>query len=239
MEYLPAIWHTVSLLVIRSELEHQALGFAMITLVTFGDSILDCGHYNEHGIHPGALLVRNHDLLFPEFAGSDLCSLGEARLDHRAVDGSTVYELPEQTADLSIEGPAIALLTIGGNDLIMGLLSDRGPGLETFARDLGAFFRNLAIRPVIIGSVYDPTFGDDSMNFVGIDPELGRGNLRRINGILTEFATKYGALADLHGHFLAGEPAWYTRTIEPSLVGASEIRRCFLPHVLTFAQALG
>jgi hypothetical protein len=33
---------------------------------------------------------------------------------------------------------------------------------------------------------------------------------------------------DLHRHFLIGEPSWYTCTIEPSLRGASEIRRCFL-----------
>jgi acyl-CoA thioesterase-1 len=43
-------------------------------LFTFGDSILDCARYNEHGIHPGQLLVRNDDELFPEFAGRDLTS---------------------------------------------------------------------------------------------------------------------------------------------------------------------
>lgn len=30
-------------------------------LYTFGDSILDCGHCNEHGVHSAALLVRNDD----------------------------------------------------------------------------------------------------------------------------------------------------------------------------------
>ena len=35
-------------------------------------------------------------------------------------------------------------------------------------------------------------------------------------------------LADLHAHFLTGDPSWYTQTIEPSLVGASEVRRVFL-----------
>ena len=59
-------------------------------VVTFGDSILDCGRYNEHGITPGSLLVRNDDALFPEFRGRDLASHGAARVEHRAVDGSTV-----------------------------------------------------------------------------------------------------------------------------------------------------
>jgi len=38
----------------------------MVTLYTFGDSILDCGRYNKFGVHPG-LLVHNDDRLFPEF----------------------------------------------------------------------------------------------------------------------------------------------------------------------------
>ncbi|MGF2035329.1 MAG: hypothetical protein RMZ43_008445 [Nostoc sp. CmiVER01] len=40
---------------------------AMLTLYTFGDSILDCGRYNEYGVHPGQLLIQNDDRLFPEF----------------------------------------------------------------------------------------------------------------------------------------------------------------------------
>src|SRR5438874_1535718 len=63
-------------------------------LHTFGDSILDCGHYNEHGVDPGRLLLRNDDALFPEFKGQDLLSHGPARLEHRAVDGATVESLP-------------------------------------------------------------------------------------------------------------------------------------------------
>jgi hypothetical protein len=41
---------------------------------TFGDSILDCGRYNAYGVHPGQLIVRNDDRLFPEFKGLDLSS---------------------------------------------------------------------------------------------------------------------------------------------------------------------
>ena len=46
----------------------------MTTLVTFGDSILDSGRYNQYGITPGQLLVTNDDRLFPEFRGRDLSS---------------------------------------------------------------------------------------------------------------------------------------------------------------------
>src|SRR5688572_33196397 len=86
------------------------------TLLTFGDSVLDCGRYNAHGVHPGQLLVRNDNALFPEFKGRDLQSRGAARLQHRAVDGATVADLPAQARGIASGGRAVALLTIGGND---------------------------------------------------------------------------------------------------------------------------
>jgi acyl-CoA thioesterase I len=82
---------------------------AMVTLYTFGDSILDCGRYNEFGIHPGQLLVRNNDRLFPEFQRQDLTSQGPARLEHLARDGATVESLPSQAQGLRVEGKAIAV----------------------------------------------------------------------------------------------------------------------------------
>jgi acyl-CoA thioesterase I len=203
----------------------------MITIFTFGDSILDCGHYNEHGVDPGRLLVANDDRLFPEFQGRDLSSRGPARLAHRAIDGSIVDDLPEQADDLVVEGPSMALLTIGGNDLLIGLLDDPGPKIQAFARKLDHFLQSLPIRPVLIGSVYDPTFGDDELNVFGVDSDLGRENHRRVNAILAGLGRSYGAFVDLHAHFLKGEPSWFTQTIEPSLVGASEVRRCFLEAI--------
>ena len=72
-------------------------GKEMITVYTFGDSILDCGRYNSYGINPGQLLVANDDRLFSEFKGQDLRSRGPARLEHRAQDGATVRSLPGQS----------------------------------------------------------------------------------------------------------------------------------------------
>jgi acyl-CoA thioesterase I len=68
----------------------------IFTVVTFGDSILDCARYNEYGVHPGQLIVRNDDALFPEFTGRDLFSSGPAQLDHRAMDGAVIDSLPRQ-----------------------------------------------------------------------------------------------------------------------------------------------
>ena len=201
----------------------------MLTLYTFGDSILDCGLYNQYGVHPGGLIVKNEDRLFPEFAGRDLTSRGPARLEHRARDGSTVEDLSEQLRGLEPEGDGVALVTIGGNDLLAGLILDEGPGIEAFARDLDEFLGRLPIRPVLVGNVYDPSCGDDARNFIGIPPARARAALARMNAMIAGVAARHGTLVDLHAHFLTqGAPSWFTQTIEPSLQGASEVRRGFL-----------
>jgi lysophospholipase L1-like esterase len=202
------------------------------TLLTFGDSILDCARYNVHGVHPGQLIVRNDDRLFPDYAGRDLASAVRAHLEHRAVDGARVEDLPGQSRGLRVTENAVALLTIGGNDLLGGLAIDGGPGIARFARRLDRFLRALPVRPVLLGTVYDPTFGDDARNFLPIDPRLARANLARVNAAIAELAARYGQLVDIHRHFLAGDPSWFTQQIEPSLRGASEVRAAFLPEVL-------
>ncbi|WP_157267713.1 SGNH/GDSL hydrolase family protein [Azohydromonas aeria] len=199
------------------------------TLLTFGDSVLDCGRYNAHGLTPGGLLVRNDDALFPEFRGLDLRHAhGAARLEHRALDGATVADLPAQAHGLRPpEGAAAALLTVGGNDLLRGLAGDGGTGLRAFEAALAAFLRTMPVRPVLLGTVYDPTFGDDARNFLSVPAARARANHRRVNEIIAAQAARHGRLVDLHAHFLRGEPGWFTRTIEPSLTGASEVRRAF------------
>lgn len=215
----------------------------MVTLYTFGDSILDCGGYNEFGVHPGQLLVQNDDRLFPEFKGQDLASHGSARLEHRAQDGATVDRLPSQAMGLraarqsNVTSIEIALITIGGNDLLRGLIRDTGSGLVTFAHHLDTFLQQLPIRPVLLASVYDPTLGDDSRNFSGVDPAIARRNLQHMNTTLQEIAQRYGQFVDLHAHFLKGDPSWFTATIEPSLQGASEVRRAFLPYVMNHLKS--
>ena len=196
---------------------------------TFGDSILDCGHYNAHGVSPGGLVVRNDDRLFPEFAGRDLASKGPARLEHLAVDGSTVDDLKGQVEMVTVpkDEPSLAMVTIGGNDLIRGLLVDTGPGVAAFAGALRKFLAGLSVGRIYVGNVYDPTFGDDARNFTGLPSPLARAAHRRVNEAIGEVAARHGVLVDLHAHFLKGDPSWMVNVIEPSLVGASEVRRCF------------
>lgn len=211
----------------------------MLTVYTFGDSILDCGWYNPFGVHPGQLLARNDDQLFPEFRGRDLSAYGPARLEHRARDGATVADLPAQAHDLIVAEPALALLTIGGNDLLGGLVLDTGPGVAAFATVLDDFLRRLPIRPIFLGNVYDPSLGDDARNFLGIPPAIARENHRRVNAVIADLAARYGTLVDLHAHFLTGDLSWFTNTIEPSLRGASEVRRAFLHPIVAHLGQIG
>jgi hypothetical protein len=201
-----------------------------VILYTFGDSILDCGWYNEFGLNVGQLLVKNNDALFPEFRGRDLSARYNARLVHRAVDGATVRDLPNQVAGIVGDARVIAILTIGGNDILQVLGSSRH--LATFEDDLARFVRALPTRPVILGNVYDPSMGDDANNFLGVPVAPVRAMHARTNAAIASVAQQYGRLVDLHAHFLTGDSSWFSQTIEPSLRGASEVRRCFLPVVL-------
>jgi acyl-CoA thioesterase-1 len=229
-------WLAIAMIPVWAQATHDTAGGGqatasaadVLTLWTFGDSVLDCGHYNDRGITPGQLMVRNDDALFPEFKGHDLQSRGPARLQHRAKDGATVGGLKAQLPGRTVDGRSLALLTVGGNDFLRGLASDRGSGLLAFEKTLRAFLVALPVRPVLLGTVYDPTFGDDSRNFLGVPAALARANHRRVNEVISSAAQDYGRLVDLHAHFLRGAPSWFTRTIEPSLTGASEIRRAFL-----------
>ena len=100
--------------------------------------------------------------------------------------------------------------------------------MKGFEAALDSWLRALPIRPVVLGTVYHPTFGDDSHNFLRWDARIARANHRRVNEIIGSLAARYGKLADIHTHFLKGDPTWYANTIEPSLRGASEVRRVFL-----------
>jgi hypothetical protein len=204
---------------------------SMLTVHTFGDSILDCGHYNPYGVHPGQLLVRNDDHLFPEFKGRDLTSRGPAQLVHRAVDGATVAGLAAQLQGVQAPARGVALVTVGGNDLLRGLAGDTGPGLLAFEKALQAFLVRLPVRPVLLGTVYDPTFGVDEQNFLSVEPSIARANHRRVNEVIAAMGRRFGKVVDLHAHFLKGDPSWFTRTIEPSAIGASEVRRAFLAEL--------
>lgn len=141
--------------------------------------------------------------------------------------------LARQARDVRVELGDVVLVTVGGDDLLGGLIADRGPGIERFRAALDAFLARLPRGRVLRGNVYDPTSGRDEDNFLPVPPGLGRANLRRMDDVLADLAAKHGRPVDVHGHFLRhGDASWFTHVIEPSLAGASEVRRCFLEPCL-------
>lgn len=211
----------------------------MFTVYTFGDSILDCGRYNGYGVTPGALLARNDDALFPEHAGSDLASLGDVRLVHRAVDGARVDDLGAQAAGVAWGGPGVAVVTCGGNDLLAHFHGARfGTPLPALARKFDEFLGSLPV-PALVANVYDPTCGDDALNFLQVPASVARAALARVNAAIAEVVARHrdATLVDLHAHFLRGPLTWFAHTIEPSLEGASEVRAAFYPAARAAMEA--
>jgi acyl-CoA thioesterase-1 len=204
----------------------------MTTIHTLGDSVLDCARYNERGIMPADLLARNDDLLFPEFRGRDLSTVlsRDVRVDHRARDGAVAEDLRAQLRGMSVSAEDVFLLSVGGNDLIAGLLDADDRAFSQFGESVDGVLGQLPSASVFVANVYDPSLGDDARAFLGgVDPAVARRAHRRVNQILASAASRSGAvLVDLHTHFLTGDPTWFVQDIEPSLAGASEVRRAFL-----------
>jgi lysophospholipase L1-like esterase len=204
----------------------------MTTIHTLGDSVLDCARYNERGVMPGHLLGRNDDRLFPEFRRRDLSTIlaRDVSVDHRARDGATVAELGAQLRGMRVHDEDVVVMSIGGNDLLAGLLDAPDHAFSAFGESVKSVLAQIPAGKVFVANVYDPSFGDDARNFLGdVDARLARSAHRRVNKILASTASHGGAsLVDLHAHFLSGDPTWFALDIEPSLVGASEVRRLFL-----------
>jgi hypothetical protein len=194
-----------------------------------------------------ALMHRNLDDRWPEFARTDLATLCpgiEARV--LAGDGAMIEDvLTEELARTGRDTQGARLLitlTAGGNDLLDALTVERK--LAEVLEEISGRYAELVTTlrdefhgaTLVLTTVYDPTDG------TGLLPELsdryGRlpiEHLQRFNDHVRRLAGRIpGArLADVHRHFLghgvSAPPAerWYWRgsLIEPSARGASEIRR--------------
>jgi lysophospholipase L1-like esterase len=193
-----------------------------------------------------ALLFRNDDLRWPDFAERDLerRSLGVKFLN-LAEDGAMIDDVAtEELARLgrNSDDPGILLtLTAGGNDLLDALAADRQ--LDKAVRQIARHYTDLveSVRDelpnaaLVLTTVYDPTDGTGTLPGLEAYGRLPLEYLRQFNDHVRETArtTSGTLLADVHRHFLGhGVTAperdrWYWRgnLIEPGARGASEIRR--------------
>jgi len=195
-----------------------------------------------------ALLYRNDDERWPEFAGRDLARQAPPGLNflNLTQDGALIDDVvTEELARLGRDSPdprILVTVTAGGNDLLDALAA--GVPLDTavtriirrYTDLIETLCEELSQATLLLTTVYDPT--DGTGRLPGLSESLGRlpiEYLDRFNAHVRETAgrTPGAALADVHRHFLghgvaATEPErWYWRRslIEPNARGASEIRR--------------
>lgn len=217
-----------------------------IKLIAMGNSILANNKYaGGPGRSAPELLFQNNDHDFPDFAGQDLKSLDpDAQLYQLAEDGGTFDSLMEtQTGQLPTRHPddvVIALLAIGGNDLIARIQDQRklselifGHFVTQLRLVVEFLEENLEPDILLITNTYDPTGGDGTAGagaYAGVLPVTdARKALLRINGDLKAFCESKGAIhIDLYhrflGHGFSQSEPWITQHIEPNYKGSHVIR---------------
>jgi lysophospholipase L1-like esterase len=199
-------------------------------------------------IGAASLLLRNDGERWPEFVGRDLTTMWPGiGADILASDGATIGDVFDaQLAELQDgDEEAIVTLTVGGNDLLSAFAArPRKTLMERIVRDIGGAYDALldAINArlprarLLLTTVYDPS--DLTGVIPGVLEEAGQLPLRYLDTLNAHIRTRAmtrdnALLADVHAHFLghgaSAEPAqrWYWRRslVEPSALGASEIRR--------------
>jgi hypothetical protein len=221
-----------------------------------GDSMSIDDYAGGPGRGAASLLWRNRDHDFPAWAGRDLTTRHPgARLALLASDGATSTTVAgEQLGRLRRLGvtPALATVTMGGNDLLAAY-GDSGAARRAIGTVVGngrlvlAGLRDLMgpEAPILVATVYDPSDSSGDTGRLGLPPwpealEL----LGELNRALRALAEEHRSLvAEVHARFLghglaAGDPTqpaarppdrglWYCGLIEPNAWGASEIRAAF------------
>jgi lysophospholipase L1-like esterase len=152
-----------------------------------------------------------------------------------AIDGGTSEDLDHQWRQAASRAvPGMAMVSVGGNDLIQHAGMFEEYERLRFAMRLTMLLRNLRTMGIkaYVANIYDPTFGSNDRDFLGIgDKEAARRNYDALNKTIGECAA-LGVLVDLRAHFLKhGDESWFAFDIEPSKKGAEEIAKAFLEQI--------
>ena len=217
--------------------------------IALGDSIsIDDYPRREtgrNGLGAASLFHRNDDRFWPEFAGRDLLHLHRGIAFHNlTADGATTEDVIRFQLHRirHIDEPSIVTLTAGGNDMLMNLRSPHPPAnlvggiadrLEEIVETLESSLPNATI---LIGTVYDPSDGTNTLGGERLDREAGW--LRDVNETIRAIARtrERARLIDIRKHFLGHgitvpeRERWYWSELifEPNARGASEVRRLWL-----------
>ena len=214
-----------------------------------GDSDIPCE------VGAASLLYANADSLYEEFIGRDLKSLAPGiELAKMALDGATTYDYFDREFLKLIskyrDNSLLITVTLGGNDLLALItrsvqVPDNLEGeldnlLLRYDTVINTVEEEFSRGIFILNSVYDPTDGTGELP--GFPDFLDKLSLlERLNGHIENLAEEKRFLfADIHKHFYGHglsapeENRWYWKQnpIEPSAIGASEIRRLWFDLLL-------
>ena len=200
---------------------------------------------------PASLLFRNDDESHPDESGNDLSSMFPGITFRRlASDGATIGDVfgEQLPAIPESEEPALVTLTLGIGDLLSILAAE--PSSKVFRRaveDTGAAYAHLVTEIaqrlpralLLLSTIYDPS--DRTGRLPGVvetRAPLPLQHLDALNRRIREIAgaCRIARIAEVYGHFLGHgvsapeEERWYWRRslVEPSALGASEVRRVWL-----------
>ena len=222
-------------------------------LVALGDSILsDC--YPGPAQGAASLVFQNIDHKFSEFRGRDL--------KHRFPDGQflnltrsgfVLNDVLQSCTNIPNRAQVqVLLLSVGGNDVLGGLLGSEAAWADWHQQFLSLVMglRQRFGSKTLVCSLYDPTDGTGVLPSAiasGTSPQTAPlvlkklALLERMNLLLRDVAHQADSgYVDIYRHFLghgssrldqngrALEGYWFQRDIEPSSTGASETRRVIL-----------
>jgi len=198
----------------------------------------------------GSLLFQNDDERWPDFIGDDLRTLaGCEDILRLATDGANIGDIfDEQVLALeSSDAPTLITLTAGGIDLLSAVATKPAPArMDAIIRD--AVTGVLALGEMLHGKFSDLTLLlttlPDPTDGIGVFPDerdgdaIPPGALLQFNAQLRERGRNISgtlvadAHAVFHGNGLTAPEAerwfWRRNPHEPSALGASGLRQCWL-----------
>ena len=183
----------------------------------------------------------------PDCVYTNLCTDG-ATIGDVFADQLEGVELAMEADDDERPGETLITLTVGNNDLLFAVMNRPSATLlASIVRDIGQAYEALvmAIRTrapdarILLTTIYDPTDGTASADgILDTKGDLPLDQLQALNDAIRALAvrTPNAEVADAYVHFhghgmsVPVDERWYWRRsiIEPSAIGASELRRIWL-----------
>jgi lysophospholipase L1-like esterase len=212
----------------------------------------DLGIDPDEPVGASSLLYRNHSEYWPAFEGRDLLSANpNLEFANLTADGATTWDLldSEFLGHLKpfFARKVLLTITLGGNDMLQMLyrLNNSSPSkvtsetsaiVERYTMVLARLKEHLPNSTFILNTIFDPSDGRGTIpNYPSFADKLPF--LHYVNHEISRCAKSEGMLfADVYSHFLGhglsspeeGRYFWKTNPIEPSAVGASQLRALWL-----------